>query len=58
VCKGELAGECFGYSPPKVSQTQGDGVSSAVAHADDETSLDLQTTAVAARGGTVRCRRL
>jgi subtilase family serine protease len=43
-----LAGQCFGYSPPSVAQTQGDGVATAIDNADDETSLDLQTaTAVA-----------
>jgi subtilase family serine protease len=50
----ELAGQCFGYSPPKVSQTQGDGVASAIAHADDETSLDLQTVAAVAPAAQVR----
>jgi hypothetical protein len=45
-----LAGQCFGYSPPKISQTQGDGVATAIAHADDETSLDLQTAAAVAPG--------
>jgi kumamolisin len=44
----ELAGQCFGYAPPKVTQTQGDGVAAAIAHADDETSLDLQTAAAVA----------
>jgi hypothetical protein len=31
----QLAGQCFGYSPAKVSQTQGDGVAAAIAHPDD-----------------------
>jgi subtilase family serine protease len=45
-----LAGRCFGYSPPQVTQMQGDGVASAINAANDETSLDLQTaTAVAPR---------
>ena len=50
----KLAGQCFGYSPPKVTQTQGDGVVTAIAHADDETSLDLQTAAAVAPGAQVR----
>ncbi len=50
----KLAGQCFGYSPPRVTQTQGDGVASAIAHADDETSLDLQTVAVVAPTAQVR----
>ena len=41
----KLAGECFGYSPPHVSQLQGDGISAAIVNADPETSLDLQTAA-------------
>jgi len=44
----KLAGECFGYTPPRVDQMQGDGVATAIKNADPETSLDLQTaTAVA-----------
>jgi subtilase family serine protease len=39
----EIAAECFGYTAPKVSQTQGDGVVTAIENADPETSLDLQT---------------
>jgi subtilase family serine protease len=50
----KLAGQCFGYSPPQVSQTQGDGVPTAIAHADDETSLDLQTAAAVAPGAQFR----
>lgn len=50
----KLAGQCFGYAPPKVSQTQGDGVATAIAHADDETSLDLQTAAAVAPGAQFR----
>jgi subtilase family serine protease len=50
----ELAGQCFGYSPPEVSQSQGDGVATAIAHGDDETSLDLQTAAAVAPGAQVR----
>jgi subtilase family serine protease len=50
----ELAGQCFGYAPPRVSQTQGDGVAAAIAQADDETSLDLQTAAAVAPGAQVR----
>jgi kumamolisin len=50
----ELAGRCFGYSPPDVTQTQGDGVAGAIANADDETSLDLQTAAAVAPGAQLR----
>jgi subtilase family serine protease len=50
----ELAGRCFGYAPPQVSQTQGDGVATAIGHADDETSLDLQTVAAVAPTAQVR----
>jgi hypothetical protein len=50
----ELAGQCFGYALPSVSQTQGDGVAAAIAQADDETSLDLQTAAAVAPGTQVR----
>jgi kumamolisin len=50
----ELAGQCFGYSPPRVTQTQGDGVASTIANADDETSLDLQTAAAVAPGAHFR----
>ncbi len=50
----KLAGQCFGYTPPRVSQTQGDGVAVAIAHADDETSLDLQTVAAVAPGAQLR----
>jgi subtilase family serine protease len=49
-----LAGQCFGYSPPQVTQTQGDGVVSAINNADGETSLDLQTAAAVAPGAQVR----
>jgi subtilase family serine protease len=50
----ELAGQCFGYSPPNVTQTQGDGVAAAIANADGETSLDLQTAAAVAPGAQLR----
>jgi subtilase family serine protease len=50
----ELAGQCFGYSPPDVTQTQGDGVAAAIANADGETSLDLQTVAAVAPGAQLR----
>jgi subtilase family serine protease len=50
----ELAGRCFGYTPPTITQTQGDGVATAIAHADDETSLDLQTVAAVAPTAQVR----
>jgi subtilase family serine protease len=44
----QLAGECFGYSAPRVNQMQGDGVSTAINNANPETSLDLQTAAAVA----------
>jgi subtilase family serine protease len=44
----KLAGQCFGYSPPRVDQMQGDGVVTAIKNADPETSLDLQTAAAVA----------
>ena len=47
------ASECFGFPAPHVAQHQGDGVPTAIANADDETSLDLQTMAAAAPGATV-----
>jgi subtilase family serine protease len=50
----ELAGRCLGYSLPDVTQTQGDGVAGAIANADDETSLDLQTVAAVAPGAQLR----
>jgi len=49
-----LAGECFGYSPPRVDQTQGDGVPAAIKNADPETSLDLQTSAAVAPNAQFR----
>jgi subtilase family serine protease len=49
-----MAGQCFGYSPPQVTQTQGDGVVTAIGNADGETSLDLQTVAAVAPGAQVR----
>jgi subtilase family serine protease len=48
------AGQCFGYSPPKVDQIQGDGVATAINNADPETSLDLQTAAAVAPGAQFR----
>jgi hypothetical protein len=42
----ELAARCFGYSSQR-HQTQG-GVAAAIANADGETSLDLQTVAAVA----------
>jgi subtilase family serine protease len=50
----DLAGQCFGYSPRDVTQTQGDGVAAAIANADGETSLDLQTAAAVAPGAQLR----
>jgi subtilase family serine protease len=49
-----LAGQCFGYSSPTVAQVQGDGVATAIANADDETSLDLQTAAAVAPNAQMR----
>jgi subtilase family serine protease len=49
-----LAGQCFGYTPPQVTQTQGDGVAAAINYADDETSLDLQTATAVAPGAQLR----
>jgi subtilase family serine protease len=50
----QLAGECLGYSPPDVTQTQGDGVVTAIGNAGSETSLDLQTVSAVAPGAHVR----
>jgi subtilase family serine protease len=50
----KLAGQCFGYTPPAVGQAQGDGVPAAIKHANDETSLDLQTVAAVAPGAQLR----
>jgi subtilase family serine protease len=50
----QQAGQCFGYSPPQVAQTQGDGVAIAIDNADPETSLDLQTAVAVAPGAQVR----
>jgi subtilase family serine protease len=44
----KLAGQCFGYSPPRVDQMQGDGIAATIENADPETSLDLQTAAAVA----------
>jgi subtilase family serine protease len=49
-----LAGQCFGYSPPNVTQAEDDGVASAIANADGETSLDLQTAAAVAPEAQLR----
>ena len=49
-----MAGQCFGYTPPQVTQTQGDGVVTAIGNADGETALDLQTAAAVAPGAQVR----
>jgi subtilase family serine protease len=48
------AGQCFGYTPPAVTQVQGDGVPTAISGAGDETSLDLQTAAAVAPGAQMR----
>ena len=50
----KLASECFGYTAPAVTQIQGDGVPTAIANADEETSLDLQNTAAVAPGARMR----
>jgi subtilase family serine protease len=50
----KLAGQCFGYSPPRVDQMQGDGVAAAIKNANPETSLDLQTAATVARQAQFR----
>ncbi len=47
-------GQCFGYSPPQIDQVQGDGIVTAIANADPETSLDLQTAAAVAPGAQFR----
>jgi subtilase family serine protease len=49
-----LAGQCFGYSAPHVTQTQGDGVATAIATAGIETSLDVQTVSAVAPGAQLR----
>jgi subtilase family serine protease len=49
-----LAGQCFGYTPSPVTQTQGDGVATTINNADDETSLDLQTATAVAPGAQLR----
>jgi kumamolisin len=50
----KLAGQCFGYAPPDITQTQGDGVAAPIGNADDETSLDLQTAAAVAPRAQLR----
>jgi kumamolisin len=50
----KLAGECFGFTPPRVEQAQGDGVATPIANADGETSLDLQTVAAVAPNAQLR----
>jgi kumamolisin len=50
----QLAGECFGFTPPQVAQSQGDGVAASIANADGETSLDLQTVSAVVPGATLR----
>ncbi|MEV0789550.1 S53 family peptidase [Kribbella sp. NPDC050459] len=49
-----LAGQCWGYAPPAVAQSQGDGVPTRITNVDDETSLDLQTVAAVVPGGQLR----
>jgi subtilase family serine protease len=50
----ELAGDCFGFTPPTIVQAQGDGVPAAITNVDGETSLDLQNVSAVAPGATVR----
>lgn len=50
----QLAADCFGFSAPQITQAQGDGVPTAIANADGETSLDLQTVVAAAPGARLR----
>ena len=50
----KLAGECFGFAPPRVEQAQGDGVAAPIDNADGETSLDLQTVAAVAPNARLR----
>jgi subtilase family serine protease len=49
-----LAGQCFGYSAPHVTQRQGDGVATAIGRTGTETSLDLQNVSAVAPGAQVR----
>ena len=49
-----LAGECFGYTPPPVTQEQGDGVAAPINSAGTETPLDLQTVSAVAPNAQVR----
>jgi kumamolisin len=50
----QLAGDCFGYSVPTVTQVQGDGVATGISNVDGETSLDVQTAASVAPGAQLR----
>jgi len=50
----KLAGQCFGYAPPDITQTQGDGIAAPIGNAVDETSLDLQTAAAVAPRAQLR----
>ena len=49
-----LAGECFGYAPPHVTQMQGDGVAAPINSPGTETPLDLQTIAAVAPNAQMR----
>lgn len=49
-----LAAQCFGYAPPPIAQTQGDGVAMAIRQASGETSLDVQTVAAVAPAARLR----
>ena len=49
-----LAGECFGYAPPHVTQLQGDGVAAPINSPGTETPLDLQTVAAVAPNAQMR----
>jgi len=49
-----LSGECFGYTPPQVTQEQGDGVASPINSPGTETPLDVQTVSSVAPNAQVR----
>jgi subtilase family serine protease len=49
-----LAGECFGYTPPEVTQEQGDGVAAPINSPGTETPLDVQTVAAVMPNAQVR----
>jgi kumamolisin len=49
-----LAGQCFGFAPPSVTQAQGDGVPTPIRGPGSETPLDLQTVAAVAPKAQLR----